>query len=267
MARLIWNEEGERIFRTGVDRGVLYTGPSNLGVAWQGLTSVEEKPSGGTPSSYYIDGIKYRSESSLEEFEATIKAYTYPDEFASVDGTIATGSGITYGQQERKPFHFSYRTRIGNDIQGSNFAYKIHLVYNALTSPASVSNETIAGTPVAALFSWDITTTPVRISGRKPTSYITIDSRYSAPELMEALEYILYGTAFYSPRMPSLQEVIDLFDDWEPLEIKPVRSTGINPLLVLGQSDLIGNTYKGLYTMGKDQRLTRTAVPGLYSLE
>lgn len=210
MPRLSWSATGERFYETGVDRGVLYVG-TNPGVAWTGLTSVSESPSGGEPKAYYIDGIKYLNLSSAEEFEATINAFNSPSEFGPCDGTVSIQNGLFVTQQPRKPFGLSYRTKVGNDIDGSDHAYKIHLVYNALAAPSERSNNTVGDSTEPNSLSWSITTLPPLVTGFKPTAHFLIDSRLTSQEVLIEVEDILYGSDANSPRLPSAQELIDLF--------------------------------------------------------
>lgn len=216
MTRLNWDARGERFFETGVDRGVLYVG-NNVGVAWPGLISVGENPSGGEPRPYYIDGVKYLNLSSAEEFQATIAAFSSPKEFGVCDGEAAIQNGLFVTQQPRKAFNFSYRTQIGNDIEGKAHGYKIHLVYNALAGPSSRTNSTVASETEPGSLSWEITTLPPSLTGRKPTSHFVIDSRSTPKGLLNAIEDILYGSAAAQPRMPLVSELVTLFKSPGPV--------------------------------------------------
>lgn len=211
---LVWDEIGERLYETGVDRGVLYkvdnTGAYGDGVVWNGLTAVNETPTGGEANPQYADNIKYLDLYSAEEFEATIEAFTYPEEFEECDGT-ATLSGLYIGQQERVPFGFSYRTRVGSDTN-ERLGYKIHIVYGAKASPSEKSRSTINDSPEAVNFSWSITTNPVHIPGYNPSAHLTINSVTTDPATMEAIEEILYGDGTEPGRMPTPAELIALFD-------------------------------------------------------
>ena len=218
MTRVIWDAAGERYYEAGVDRGVLYIpdagGAYSNGYAWNGLTSVNEAPSGAESNPQYADNIKYLDLVSAEEFGATIEAFTYPDEFGQCDGT-AVVNGVTLGQQRRKSFGLSYRTLIGNDLDGTSHGYKIHLVYGALAAPSEKSYGTINDSPEAITFSWEVTTTPVsvgEINGNdySPTSILTIPSTTNSSAAMTALENILYGTPGADPRLPLPAEVISL---------------------------------------------------------
>ena len=214
MAILTWDQTGERLYETGVDRGVLYTpvgGVYSSGVAWNGLVSVTESPSGAEATALYADNVKYLNLVSAEEFGATIEAFTYPTEWSQHDGSAMPQTGVSIGQQERKPFGLSYRTRIGNDVSGSDFGYRLHLVYGALAAPSEKAFTTINDSPEAITFSWEVTTTPVPVSGFKPTAILTIDSTKVSPANLTTLENALYGTAGTSPRLPLPDEVISMF--------------------------------------------------------
>lgn len=212
MPKLTWGDTGKRFYESGIDRGVLYVG-SNPGVSWSGLVSVNEAPSGGESKSFYFEGIKYLNYSGAEEFEATIEAYTYPDEFAACDGTEVPFSGFYVTHQRRRSFGFSYRTRIGNDTQGSEYAYKIHLVYNALAEPTNVDNSSFSESVDPNNFSWKITTRPPAIQDFKRTSHFVIDSRFVAPGALSVMEAILYGSDEAAARLPSVTEVFDVFTE------------------------------------------------------
>lgn len=210
MARLIWSAVGDHFYEIGVDRGVLYVG-SAPGVAWTGLISVDEAPSGGDAKPYYVDGFKYLNIPASEEFEATISAFYRPDEFAVCDGTASIQNGLFVTQQPRKPFSLSYRTMVGNDTEGNDHAYKIHVVYNALATPSNRANNTLGDSADPSAFSWSITTMSTIVSGFKPTSHFVIDSRFAPTELLSELEDILYGTDFESALLPTPTELIAIF--------------------------------------------------------
>ena len=196
--KLTWDNVGERLYETGVKKGVLYpmssTGAYEAGVAWNGLTAVTESPSGAEATPLYADDIKYLELRSNEEFGATIEAYTYPDEFAACDGSASLIEGVTIGQQPRKGFGFSYQTVVGNDTEGENHGYKIHIVYGAKAAPSEKAYATINDSPEAITFSWEITTTPVAVDGFKPTAHLELDSTKLTRAQMEAVEALLYGT-------------------------------------------------------------------------
>lgn len=198
MAKLVWDQTGERIYETGVSKGVLYpmnnSGAYPNGVAWNGLTSVSESPEGADAEDIYADNIKYLSLIAAETFGATIEAYTYPDEFALMDGSVELATGVMIGQQPRKTFGLCYRTELGNDIQGEGYGYKLHLIYGCKASPSEKSYETINDSPEAITFSWEISTTPVNVTGHKATASLVIDSTKVDPEHLAVLESVLYGT-------------------------------------------------------------------------
>lgn len=211
MSRLTWDNTGERLFETGVKNGVLYPiqagGKYTKGVAWNGLISVTESPSGAEATALYADDIKYVNLLSNEEFGATIEAYTYPDEFAECDGSGTLAEGVLLGQQKRKVFGLCYRTTIGNDVDGNDHGYKLHLVYGCLAAPSEKAYSTINDNPDAITFSWEVTTTPVNVTGFKPTSQITIDSTKVAKEKMTAIEALLYGSEEKEPSLPLPDEL------------------------------------------------------------
>ena len=213
MAKIEWDKTGERLYETGVKNGVLYVqegGTYGKGVAWNGLTAVTESPSGAEATPLYADDIKYLNLLSTEEFGATIEAYTYPDEFAACDGSAALADGVMIGQQARKTFGLCYRTTIGNDTNGNDYGYKLHIIYGALAAPSEKAYATINDSPEAITFSWEVTTTPVNVTGAKPTASITIDSTKANPEKLAALEDILYGKdgePGNEPRLPLPDEI------------------------------------------------------------
>jgi hypothetical protein len=214
MAVLTWDGTGERLYETGVDRGVLYIptgGIYDTGYAWNGLTTVTESPSGAEATALYADNIKYLNLVSAEDFGATIEAYTYPTAFAQCDGTAQPSAGVSVGQQGRKTFGFSYRTKLGNDVLGGDFGYKVHLVYGALAAPSEKAFASVNDSPEAITFSWEVTTTPVPVTGLKPTAIITIDSTKVSAANLQALEDALYGTAGTNARLPLPDEVIAIF--------------------------------------------------------
>jgi hypothetical protein len=216
MPVLVWDQVGERLYETGVDHGVLYTpdaqGVYASGVAWNGLTSVSETPSGAESTAQYADNIKYLNLISAEEFGATIEAFTYPPEFNQHDGLVSPDDGLVVGQQPRKMFGLSYRTRLGNDVDGDEYGYKLHLVYGCIASPSEKAYNTINDSPEAITFSWEISTTPVPVTGHKPTSLIVVDSSVVDALGLTALETALYGDATTGvAHLPTPDEVIAMF--------------------------------------------------------
>lgn len=220
MARLTWDNTGERIYETGVKKGVLYpqvSGAYPKGVAWNGLTGVTENPSGAESTALYADDIKYLNLISNEEFGATIEAYTYPDEFAACDGSADLAEGVMIGQQKRQSFGLCYRTTVGNDSDGNDYGYKLHIIYGALAAPSQKGYKTINDSPEAITLSWEIKTTPVNVTGGKPTASITIDSTKTDAAKLAALEDILYGKdgegTGNGPRLPLPDEIKTIFSD------------------------------------------------------
>lgn len=210
MSKLVWDQTGEHLYETGVDHGVLYPYKNNAygdGVAWNGLTSVQETPSGAESNPLYADNIKYLDLRSAEEFGATIEAYTYPDEFAILDGSAQLATGVMIGQQTRGMFGFCYRSRIGNDTDGDSHGFKLHLIYGATASPSERQYETVNDNPDAIQFSWEISTVPVQVEGFRPTAVVTIDSTKADKTKLEALMDILYGTENAEPRLPLPDEI------------------------------------------------------------
>lgn len=213
MAKLVWDKTGDRLYETGVKNGVLYiptAGVYSKGVAWNGLTAVTESPSGAEATALYADDIKYLSLMSTEEFGATVEAYTYPDEFAACDGSAELADGVMIGQQKRSTFGLCYKTTIGNDTDGNDHGYKLHIIYGAQAAPSEKAYTTINDSPEAITFSWEITTTPVNVTGAKPTASLVIDSTKADPTKLAALEDILYGKdgePGNEPRLPLPDEI------------------------------------------------------------
>lgn len=221
MSKLVWDKTGEHLYETGVKQCVLYlptNGVYNKGVAWNGITAVNENPSGAEATALYANDGKYLNLYSVEELGATVEAYTYPDEFAECDGSAEIAKGVMVGQQTRKTFGLCYRTTIGNDVDGNDHGYKLHIIYGAMASPSEKAYSTINDSPEAMTFSWELTTTPVTVTGKKPTASIVIDSTKCDPQKLAALEAILYGKDDTSeqandgadPRLPLPDEIATL---------------------------------------------------------
>ena len=208
MTRLNWGTTGERYYETGVDKGVLYVESTN-GVAWNGLISVSESPSGGEPQPYYLDGFKFLNLASAEEYTATIQAFSSPSEFNICDGTVAISPGLFATHQPRKSFGLCYRTKLGNDVDGIGYGYKLHLVYNALAAPSERNNATLSDSTDPIELSWGITTTPPLLSAYKPTAHMVIDSKKTNSILLATIEDILYSST--SARLPLPSELVTLF--------------------------------------------------------
>jgi len=237
MPVLSWDGVGQKEYETGVDHGVLYmpneAGVYNDGVAWNGLVTVTETPSGAEANPQYADNIKYLNLYSAEEFGATIEAFTYPDEFAEYDGLSVPSAGVTIGQQGRKTFGFSYRTKIGDDTD-QEAGYKLHLVYGATASPSEKAYTTVNDSPEAITFSWEVTTTPVPVTGLKPTSIMTIDSTAVDATALETLEDFLYGTVGTDPSLPTPDAVIAIFEGatTEATPTEPAFNSGTNTITI-----------------------------------
>ena len=245
MTALVWDQIGERFYETGVENGVLYlptNGVYDVGYAWNGLTTVTESPSGAEPSPLYADNIKYLNLISVEEFGGTIEAYTYPDEFAACDGTATPSPGVAVGQQTRRPFGLAYKTRLGNDEEGTDYGYKLHLIYNAIAAPSEKAFATINDSPEAITFSWTFTTTAVAVSGLKPTALITIDSSKVLPGNLAALEDALFGTVGTDPRLPLPDEVLAMFAG-SIVEATPTEPTFVSTTGVITLPSITGVEY------------------------
>ena len=221
MAKLVWDQTGDRLYETGVSKGVLYPiqsdGAYSKGVAWNGLSSVTESPSGAEANPIYADDMKYLNLLSAEEFSATIEAYTYPDEFAECDGSADIATGVSIGQQKRKVFGLCYRTVLGNDVDSNDHGYKLHLIYGCMAAPSEKAYASINDSPEAITFSWEVSTTPVNVTGFKPTASITIDSTKAKKEKLTALEEILYGKdgsdTSANARLPLPDEIATLMSE------------------------------------------------------
>lgn len=271
MAKLFWDKVGEKRYETGVDRGVLYL-PNNQGAysegyAWNGLVSVTESPSGAESNKQYANNQVYANLKSAEEFGGTIEAFTYPDKFEECDGTYSPVAGVGFGQQTRRSFGLAYRTLVGNDLAGTDYGYKLHLVYGADAAPSEKTNTTVNDSPEAATFSWELTTTPVEvgvINGKqlKPTSTIVIDSTKVDADALADLENLIYGTAGTDPQLPSPAQVYALFSG-TVTQVEPTAPTYnattkvITIPTVTGVDYLIdGEVRTGTVTITKDTVVT-----------
>lgn len=217
MPKLKWDQTGERLYETGVDKVVLFpmesTGQYGAGVAWNGITAVNESPSGAEPTALYANNGKYLNLISNEDFAATIEAYTYPDEFEECDGSKEIAPGVVIGQQKRKVFGLAYRSLIGNDVDGNDHGYKLHLVYGCLAAPSENNHSTVNDSPEAGTMSWSVSTTPVEVADAKPTATVTIDSTKADKTKLKKLEDMLYGTEEAESKLPLPAEVITLMKD------------------------------------------------------
>lgn len=217
MAKIVFDQSGERFYETGVKNGVLFVqnenGEYGNGVAWNGLTAITESPSGAEATPLYADDIKYVELTSAEEFGATIEAYTYPEEFEACDGSASIVQGVTIGQQNRVPFGLCYKTVLGNDVRGNDLGYKLHLIYGAKAAPSERAFQTINDSPEAITFSWEISTTPVSVKGFKPTANLVIDSTKVDPDKLALIEAKLFGSESEEPTLPLPDEIIDLMKE------------------------------------------------------
>lgn len=270
MTKLKWDGVGERFYETGVNQGVLYvpdnTGKYSLGVAWNGLTTVTESPSGAEASPLYADNIKYVNLVSAEEFGATLEAYTWPKEFNQFDGVGSPSAGIYVGQQSRKAFGLSYKTLLGNDIEGTDYGYKLHFVYNALAKPTEKAYSTVNDSPEGITFSWELTTTPVDVPGMKPSALITIVSTEVDPAKLQELEDILYGTAGADARLPLPDEIFALFAG-TITEVAPVEPTQAGNVVTIPTTTGVvykinGEVVSGAVTITEDVMVTAEPAAG-----
>lgn len=270
MAVLTWDNVGERVYETGVDRGVLYVpnagGVYDNGVAWNGLTTITESPSGAEATAQYADNIKYLNLVSAEEFGGTIEAFTYPTEFGQCDGSVSPMPGVTLHQQGRKPFGLAYRTRIGNDTLATDFGYKLHLMYGAQAAPSEKAYATINDSPEAITFSWEVTTTPVAVTGAKPVALITVDSTKVTAANLKALEDALYGTAGTNPRLPRPDEVLALFGTTQVVTPTAPTYNGTTKVITIPavtgiKYTIDGVTKTGTVTLTTGQKVIVKALP------
>ncbi len=238
MAQIVWDQVGERVYETGVDHGVLYI-PNNggqyvAGVAWNGLTTVTESPSGAESNPQYADNIKYLNLISAEEFAATLEAMTYPKEFEQFDGLGSPTLGVTVGQQNRRAFGLAYRTLKGNDTQGTKYGYKIHLVYGLTAAPSERAFASVNDSPEAITFSWALSATPVPVPGFDPSATLVVDSTEVDPAILASLEQILYGATGVDPRLPMPAEVIAMFESGVDVvnPLQPAFNAGTNTVTI-----------------------------------
>ena len=275
MPALVWDVVGDRYYETGIDHGVLYmpdeSGVYATGVAWNGLTSVTESPTGAEATAQYADNIKYLNLISVEEFGATLEAFTYPEEFAAYDGLGVPEPGIFVGQQPRKMFGLSYRTRVGNDVDGDTHGYKLHLVYGCIASPSEKAYNTINDSPEAITFSWEISTTPVPVTGYSPTSLLVIDSGIVDEATLTELEALLYGADLQEARLPLPDEIVGMFAGTlatgatagTPGSWTPMGSSAPNTVAALtGASPSIAASPNTAWTAGEYVQTGTAGAPG-----
>lgn len=272
MTRMEWNASGKRTYEAGVDRGVLYL-EDGSGVPWNGLLSVSENPTGHSVKAYYLDGVKYLNVAGRKEYGGTIEAFSYPDEFNQFDGWWALESGLGMDEQPRKAFAFTYRTGIGNDLEGLSHGYKIHIIYNALATPSTRKYGSTSNRAQPLTFVWDFTTTPQQVKSQNvqlPLSHVSIDSRKTSAAQLRLIEGRLYGTADSAPSLPTLQEILTLFEN--PTDALIIEANYVTGLSRLSEStsitgDVRGRLLDGLYEIGDGSRVQETATPGLHIME
>jgi hypothetical protein len=284
--KLLWDQVGERVYETGVDHGVLYL-PNNAGVydegvPWNGLVTVTESPSGAEASPQYADNMKYLNLVSAEEFAATIEAFTFPDEFEQCDGSVTPQPGLSIGQQSRRSFGLSYRTLLGNDVEGTDFGYKLHLVYGGLAAPSEKARSTVNDSPEAVTFSWEVSTSPVEVPGNnpvtgkpfKPTAHLTVDSTKVTPAILAELEDRLYGTAGQDAGLPLPAEVLAILGGGAPVEVetqRPAYDAGTDMITIPAIAGVVYSIDGDVVPAGaygpitEDKVVTAQAAPG-YSL-
>lgn len=267
MPQLTWGVVGERFYETGIDRGVLYL-DAQPGVPWNGLTSVAETHSGGDAKAYYVDGVKYLNVSSAEEFGVTIEAHTYPKEFAACDGSAVAFAGVFIAQQRRKSFGLSYRTRLGNDVDGTQHGYKIHMVYNALAEPSDRAYQSLGDSVDPINFSWSCSTKPKVVGhGLRPTAHIVVDSTKIPTQALEILEARLYGSSSVQAYLPSPAELFDLFtvNPGGVFAIGFNSVTGLSDLTPAIPGDISTTVDDGEFVVTSGSHLTGGSSDGTYS--
>jgi len=273
MSKIVWDQVGERVYETGVDHGVLYIPNNNgiyvTGVAWNGLTTVTESPSGAESNAQYADNMKYLNLISAEQFAATLEAFTYPREFQQFDGLATPTPGVSVGQQNRKPFGLSYRTLKGNDVQGQKYGYKIHLVYGLTAAPSERANTTVNDSPEAMPLSWALDATPVPVPNLDPSAHLIIDSTDVDSVPLAALEQILYGATGVDPRLPMPGEILAMFESGVTVvtPLHPAYNAGTHvitiPTVVGVEYQVGGETVPaGAFTITDDVIVTAVPTPG-----
>lgn len=248
MTRLTWDNFGERFYEIGIDRGVLYV-DEDAGVAWSGIVSVNETPSGGTAKAFYMDGVKYLNFSDIEEFEGKLTAFYSPPEFDACDGLINIQPGLYAAHQSRKPFGLSYRTKVANDTDGENHAYKIHIIYNALADPTDHIYASLDDKNDAPLLVWSLTATPTYIPGIGWTAHYVVDTTDAIPYALQTLETILYGDDENVPRLPTAEDLAAIFEDAGPLQ---VLDTGNDIFMITGNGLAVDQIDDDTWTITAD---------------
>lgn len=264
MTKLVWDKVGERLYETGLDQGVLYLA-DGTGIPWNGLTSIEEDMSGDTSAPAYYDGVKYLDIPATGDYAATLNAFTYPDEFLEFEGVADLGNGILVDGQASKLFGLSYRTKVGNDVDGVDHGYKIHILYNLTATPNAMSYQTLTSTTTPLQFSWRLTGVPSDVPYYRPTAHVIFDSRYLNAAMLVALEDLLYGDSDSQATLPTLSELVDFVSFWDPKRIIPQSVTGLANL-VDGTGDLTMTDIDGIYSALPSTRLVAYDVDGFYVL-
>lgn len=308
MSRILWGQTGQRLYEAGLDRGVLYL-PHNddRGVPWNGLTSIDENDGGASVEPVYFEGVKYHGVQKVGDFGATLSAFMYPEEFDECEGLVSLGNGLFVDNQPPKPFGMSFRTKVGNELEGLGHGYKVHLLYNLTAIPNEVTRQTMSDPLNLTDFSWEISAVPVPITNYRPTAHVILDSRYLPSEILSEIENILYGSEGYfpgdviydggyagdedratidggyagsfndplpdnvtieagDPRLPSIEELIDIVTLWGPRFIIPDTVTGLADLVASAAGDITQTNVAGVYTGLPDNRLSETEVPGIFEL-
>lgn len=259
MTKLVWDKVGERLYETGIDRGVLYLSDGS-GIPWNGLTAVEEDFGGDTTTPDYYDGIKYQDSQQIGDFSAKLSAITYPDEFLPYEGVENLANGLFVDSQDFKTFGLSYRTLIGETTD-----YRIHILYNLTATPESLTYQSVTSSTEPLLFSWNITGVPERVVNYRPTAHVIFDSRFLNADLLAGLEDLLYGGADSGATLPTLIELVDFVSLWGPMRITPQELTGLSNL-VAGVGDLTVTSIDGVFTAHPSTRLEPTTLSGFYIL-
>lgn len=262
MAKIEWDKPGERLYESGVDHGIFYT--KTKATPWNGLINVVDSQVGHGINSTHMNSVKIYQESLVSDYKASVSSYTHPSE---LDGYLTTDSGMTYTQQERLRFDFSYRSSIGSDLDPEKYAYQVHLIFNCILSPSDITHQTRSKDVSLSPMSWELNAIPQIISGRKATPHIILDSRYVPEKKLRVVERILYGSDGCDARMVTLVELLDIFEEWPKLEIIPRYSEGLSPLRYHTAQDLTGDPDQGIYTAPYGTRLVQQTVPGIYRLE
>lgn len=264
MSRIVWDQAGSRLYETGLDRGVLYLSDKS-GVPWNGLTGVDENFSDDSTDPQYFDGVKYLDLPSIGNFVAKLSAFTYPDEFMEYEGSLDLGNGLSIDDQAPKSFGLSYRTIVGNDTEGDGYGYKIHVLYNLLAVPDNKTHSSLNDKPSPLEFSWTLNSIPAEVTNYRPTAHVIVDTRLLPEPIVQDIENVLYGDVNTDPRLPTIDELIDIAVNWDPRIINPDSTTGLS-MLTAGVGDITITKVAGVYTALPSTRLVETDIEGFYQL-